>query len=97
MAKDSLVENIARNTGIIQSDVALVLTEAIDQIRNLVIEGKEVRLHGFGVFKTRRRAAKVARNLKGRINGKRKKPEPMLLPAKTVAHFKPSKNFLKVA
>jgi nucleoid DNA-binding protein len=97
MSKLSLVQNISVNTGITQSDVELVLTEAIIQIRNLVNDGKEVRLENFGVFKTRMRAAKVARNLKGKINGKRKKPEPMLLPEKTVAHFKPSKNFLNVA
>jgi nucleoid DNA-binding protein len=59
-----------------------------------VKHGAEVCLHDFGTFKTKNRAAKVARNLKGKVNGKRKNPEPIHLPAATIPHFKPSKAFL---
>lgn len=95
MAKHNLVHDISRATGIIQSDVELVLKAAIEIIRERVSEGKEVKLNGFGVFKTKRRAPIVARNLKGKIAGKRKNPEPIHLPARTVPHFKASKSFLK--
>lgn len=97
MHKDELIEQISRDTGIIQSDVDAILSRAISLIRQLVSEGKEVRLNEFGVFTKRTRAAKIARNLKGPVNGKRKKPEPLLLPACQVPHFKPSKKFLKKA
>ena len=95
MAKHNLVQDITLATGIIQTDVELVLNAAIEIIRDRVSEGKEIHLNGFGVFKTRERAAKVARNLKGKLNGKRKNPEPIHLPAKVVPHFRPSKTFLK--
>jgi len=74
-----------------------VLSAAIDLIRIRVTEGKEVHLKEFGVFKKKHRPAKIARNLKGKVNGRRKNPEPMILPATNVPHFKPSKKFLKRA
>lgn len=80
-----------------QADVELVLSIALNTIRKKVGEGKEVRLKTFGVFKTRTRPEKIARNLKGKVNGRKKNPEPMRLPACTVPHFKPSKQFLKAA
>lgn len=97
MIKDDLIEHIAKETGIIQTDVELILTKAIAIIRQRVGQGKEVHLRGFGVFKSRLRPRKIARNLKGPINGKRKNPEPLILPAAIVPHFKPSKKFLKAA
>jgi nucleoid DNA-binding protein len=97
MRKSELIEAISRDTGIIQSDVDLVLQQALVTVRRRLIEGKEVRLKEFGVFKTRQRPKKIARNLKGKENGKRKNPEPLVLPACTIPHFKPSKQFLKAA
>jgi DNA-binding protein HU-beta len=97
MRKSDLIETISQETGIIQSDVELVLLQALKTIRKKVSEGKEVRIKEFGVFKTRTRKPKIARNLKGKVNGRRKNPEPLLLPACTVPHFKPSKQFLKAA
>lgn len=94
MAKHNLVGDISKATGIIQGDVELVLNAAIELIRERVSQGKEVHLNGFGVFKTRIRPPKIARNLQGKGN-KRKNPEPIYLPAKRVAHFRPSKKFLK--
>lgn len=95
MLRLDLVKEISLAAGIIQEDVEKILIHTIDIIRTRVTAGHEVHLREFGVFKTRQRPAKIARNLKGRINGKRKNPEPLLLPAKTVAHFKLSKKFLK--
>jgi integration host factor subunit beta len=93
MAKHNLVKDITAATGIIQTDVELVLNATIELIRERVSQGKEVHLNGFGIFKTRIRPPKIARNLKGKGN-KRKNPEPIHLPAKRVPHFKPSKKFL---
>jgi DNA-binding protein HU-beta len=97
MRKADLIEAISKETGIIQRDVELVLAKALDTIRQKVSEGNTVRLKDFGVFKTRRRPKKIARNLKGKVNGRKKNPEPILLPACDVPHFKPSKQFLKAA
>jgi nucleoid DNA-binding protein len=97
MRKSELIEAISKQTGIIQADVELVLLQAFGTIRKKVSEGKEVRIKEFGVFKTRRRPQKIGRNLKGKAKGKRKNPEPILIPECTVPHFKPSKQFLKAA
>lgn len=97
MARHDLVRDITLATGIIQSDVELVLAKAIELIRIRVTEGKEVHLNEFGVFKQKLRGRKVARNLGGRKAGKRKNPEPIILPETLVPHFKPSKKFLKAA
>lgn len=94
MAKHNLVQDVSKQTGIIQADVELVLNATIELIRKRVREGKEVRLEGFGIFQQRTRPPKIARNLKGKGN-KRKNPEPIYLPAKKVAHFKPSKKFIE--
>lgn len=97
MLKHELVKHIALATGILVSDVDLIFTSGLDIIKKQVRAGREVHLHQFGVFKVRLRPAKIARNLKGKVNGKRKNPEPLHLPACHVPHFKPSKKFLKAA
>jgi nucleoid DNA-binding protein len=97
MRKSDLIELISKQTGIIQSDVELVVAHAFRNIREKVKEGKEVRIKEFGVFKTRRRRQKIGRNLGGKVKGKRKNPDPILIPECTVPHFKPSKQFLKAA
>lgn len=94
MQRQLLIKQISVATGIIQEDVKAMLTATLEIIRENVKEGTEVCLHDFGTFKTKIRGAKVARNLKGRVNGKKKNPEPIHLPATTIPHFKPSKTFL---
>lgn len=94
MQKQSLVKEISVATGLIQDDVRAMLTATLHIIRASVKDGVDVSLHDFGTFKTKNRAARIARNLKGKENGKRKHPEPIYLPAVTKPHFKPSKTFL---
>ena len=96
MRKAHLIDSISKQTGIVQRDVALVFDKVIETIRHQVREGNQVRIKQFGVFKTRKRPMKIARNLKGPVNGKNKNPEPLILKECVVAHFKPSKQFLDV-
>lgn len=91
MRKAELISDISRKTGIIQVDVDQILTTALALIRIRVAEGREVRLQGFGAFKTKLRPQKIARNLKGL---KDKNPEPLVLEPCLVAQFKPSRKFL---
>jgi DNA-binding protein HU-beta len=97
MRKAQLIDQISKQTGIVQSDVSLVLHKAIETIRFQVSAGRQVRIQQFGVFKTRKRPAKIARNLKGPVNGKNKNPEPLILEECIVPVFKPSKQFLTIA
>lgn len=91
MVKHNLVKDVSRKTGIVQEDVEAVLNAVLASIQGAVRRGHEVHLNGFGVFKTRVRPKKIARNLGGR--GSRKNPEPIVLPATTVPHFRFSKKF----
>jgi len=89
MRKYDLIAGISKETGIIQADVEAVINTALQLIRGAVSEGHTVRINSFGVFGSRLRPAKIARNLQG---GK-PHPEPLYLPPCTIATFKPSKTF----
>jgi DNA-binding protein HU-beta len=90
MRKSEFIESISQQTGIVQRDVDKIITAALDIIRETVSNGDKVQFNHFGVFKSKWRPEKIGRNLKG----DRKNPEPVLIPAKHVAQFKPCKNFI---
>ena len=94
MNKADLIKSVSKETGIIQSDVQLVVDRVLSLIRESVQTGNEIRLNDFGTFKTKMKGPKIARNLKGRINGHMRGHEPIYVPARTVVHFKPSKTFI---
>lgn len=91
MTKDQLISAVqnslqntnCRNFG--KDDIKTVVEHALGNIQNAVANGDEVTLRGFGTFKIRRRAAKAARNIK--LN------KTILVPARNVVAFKPSKDF----
>ncbi|HEY2802560.1 MAG TPA: HU family DNA-binding protein [Actinomycetota bacterium] len=60
--KNSLVAEVAKQTGQSKTDVARVVDAAISTIRETVSAGERVSLVGFGSFEKRRRARRVARN-----------------------------------
>ena len=92
MKKTDLIERISLKTGIVQKDVELVVAAAWEVIRASIQEEDQIRINGFGTFRSRIRPSMVARNLKGKGT---KNPEPMILPPCKVAQFKPCKNFFK--
>lgn len=91
MTKDQLisaVQNSLQETTIPtfdKSDIKAVVEHTLANIQNAVANGDEVTLRGFGTFKIKRRAAKAARNIK--LN------KTILVPARNVVAFKPSKDF----
>ncbi|MBN2379595.1 integration host factor subunit beta [candidate division WOR-3 bacterium] len=66
-----------------KKDIAMVINILLKEITRLLAEGKRIEIRGFGVFKTKRRNAKIARNPRtgNEIN----------IPARLVPVFKPSK------
>ncbi|ADI02784.1 HU family DNA-binding protein [Syntrophothermus lipocalidus] len=62
---DELVKRIADKTGLLQKDVRAVLRAFEQVVKDALTDGYEVRLVGFGTFRTRRRAAR-----KGQIGGR---------------------------
>jgi DNA-binding protein HU-beta len=83
MSKAELVAAIAEQKKMSKSDVETVLEGFLSVVTDALKNQEEVRLVGFGTFKTRERKERIARNLQ---NG-----EPMTVPAARVVVFKAGK------
>jgi DNA-binding protein HU-beta len=85
MTKANLVEKISKSTGINRKTVSAVIEGFIENIEGSLSEDENVYLRGFGSFVVKQRAAKTARNIK--------KNTTVIIPARKVPAFKPSKAF----
>lgn len=91
MTKDELVKAVQtslQNTPCCnfgKEDIATVITHTLGVIKDVVYNGQEVTLRGFGTFKTKHRKAKTARNISAGTT--------VQIPARYVVAFKPSKDF----
>lgn len=83
--KADLVEEIERQVGprVTKKDIAVIVNKFLKEISRELAEGKRIEIRGFGVFKTKERNAKIARNPR---TGKE-----IHIPARLVPIFKPSK------
>ena len=72
-----------KDAGITKKDAERVLNAAFDAITASLVKGERVQLSGFGVFETKAREARIARNPQTK--------EPMEIPATRVPTFKASK------
>jgi len=69
MTKSELIERIAMNNShLYASDVERLVTTILNRIKKAMIDGDRVELRGFGVFGTKKRASRVARNPKTGAN-----------------------------
>ena len=84
MTKRDLVVKIAKETGFIQNDVAVVVQKTLDSIAADLIEGNTIELRNFGVFEI-----KVRKSRKGRNPNK---PEnEVVIPKRAVVKFRAGK------
>ena len=83
MTKSDLVEQISTETGVSKHHTGLIVDSLLDLVCRALSEGKHLEIRGFGTFKVRERRARRARN--PRSGGE------VLVPAKLVPLFKPSK------
>jgi len=88
MTKADLVEQIAEQTGISRNQTAAIVDQMLDAMSRALSDGKHLEIRGFGTFKVRERRARRARNPRS--------GSEVLVPAKLVPVFKPSKE-LKAA
>lgn len=84
--QESLQDTPCRNFG--KSDVKTVIEATLGAISSAVVAGEEVTLRGFGTFQVKTRKAKAARDIK--------KGTTIMIPARKVVAFKPSKEFTPV-
>jgi len=62
MNKAELIEKIASQADMTKASAERVLNSSIEQIIKSVTKGEDVKLIGFGTFKSGKRAARIGRN-----------------------------------
>lgn len=86
MRKADLINRIAEKTGIPKVDVLVTLETLFKEVKGTLSEGENIYIRGFGSFVTKKRAAKVGRNIKKNI--------AVDIPAHYIPAFKPAKEFI---
>lgn len=86
MRKADLVNQISEKTGIPKVDVLMTLETAFREIKESLSKGENIYIRGFGSFITKRRAAKIGRNIKKNV--------AVHIPEHFIPAFKPAKEFV---
>jgi nucleoid DNA-binding protein len=82
ITRDVLAEQLAERAEITMAAARDEVKWFFDTISTALTSGDEVRIHGFGTFKTAQRAARIGRNPRT--------GESVQVPARRVARFSPS-------
>ncbi len=86
MRKADLVNKISEKTGIPKVDVLMTLETAFREIKESLSVGENIYIRGFGSFITKKRAAKIGRNIKKNV--------AVHIPEHYIPAFKPAKEFV---
>lgn len=85
VTKADIVERVAKNVGTNRTEAKAVVEEVLATVVDSLKEGNKIELRGFGVFSTKYRPARTARNPKT--------GETIELADRYVPAFKPSPDF----
>src|SRR6186997_3167367 len=86
MRKSDLITNISDKTGIAKVDVLVSLETMLKEIKESLAKGENIYIRGFGSFITKKRAAKIGRNIKKNV--------AVEIPEHYIPAFKPAKEFV---
>lgn len=86
MRKADLINNISEKTGIPKVDVLVTLEAMFKEVKETLSKGDNIYIRGFGSFITKKRAAKIGRNIKKNV--------AVNIPEHYIPAFKPSKEFV---
>ena len=86
MRKSDLINNISEKTGIPKVDVLVTVESLIKEIKENISRGENIYIRGFGSFITKKRAAKIGRNIKKNV--------AVHIPEHFIPAFKPAKEFV---
>ena len=86
MRKSDLINNISDKTGIPKVDVLVTVETLLKEIKENLSKGENIYVRGFGSFITKKRAAKIGRNIKKNV--------AVNIPEHFIPAFKPSKEFV---
>ena len=84
MTKADLVDKVADEAEMTKKDAEQLVEIILESIVTTLNKGEKIELRGFGSFRVRERNARKGRNPKT--------GEPVDIPAKRVAYFKPGKD-----
>lgn len=84
MTKAKLIEVIHKKTGFPKRDIGLIIDTMLDAMKESLTKREKISLKGFGIFKVKRRRARVGRNPKTK--------EEVRIPERDVVIFEPSKH-----
>ena len=87
MRKADLINRIYDKTGIPKVDVLVTLETMFKEVKDTLSQGENIYIRGFGSFITKKRAAKVGRNIKKNI--------AVDIPEHYIPAFKPAKEFVQ--
>ena len=87
MRKADLINQISEKTGIPKVDVLVTVENMLKEIKLSLSKGENVYIRGFGSFITKKRAAKIGRNIKKNI--------AVNIPEHHIPAFKPAKEFVQ--
>src|SRR4249920_3237839 len=87
MRKSDLIHQISEKTGIPKVDVLVTLETMFKEVKKSLSEGENIYIRGFGSFITKKRAAKIGRNIKKNI--------AVEIPEHFIPAFKPAKEFMQ--
>ena len=89
MTKNEMIGAVANKIeGATKKDIAVVVNEVFDTIKNTLASGEKVAIAGFGTFEVTERAARECKNPRT--------GEPVHVEASKAPKFKASKNFKDV-
>lgn len=86
MKKADLIHLISEKTGVPKVDVLVSLESFFANVKQTLAEGENIYIRGFGSFITKKRAAKVGRNIK--------KNTSVYIPEHYIPAFKPAREFV---
>jgi DNA-binding protein HU-beta len=86
MRKADLINNISDKTGIPKVDVLVTLEAMFKEVKESLGRGEHIYIRGFGSFITKKRAAKIGRNIKKNV--------AVHIPEHYIPAFKPAKEFV---
>ena len=87
MRKADLINKIAEKTNIPKVDVLVTIETMFKEIKSTLASGENIYVRGFGSFITKKRAAKIGRNIK--------RNTAVHIPAHFIPAFKPAKEFMQ--
>jgi DNA-binding protein HU-beta len=86
MRKSDLINQISEKTGIPKVDVLVTLETMFKEVKESLAQGENIYIRGFGSFITKKRAAKIGRNIKRNV--------AVEIPEHFIPAFKPAKEFV---